>query len=262
MAIDYFRESLCEITAMNRSMIDSLFSLAEAREVVSAAALFYADARDDDMSRYIHDHRERFTHTLRRIPIAPVPGEPCLDVGGFGLTPYWLTRHSGYDVTVFNWDASSPKGCTRQIAGVDGENVCYLSVNTNLNRAWPKERQYSFVLFGETLEHLDNPEAAFLELNSVCKIGGRVLLTTPNANSLLALQHFLMGLPPWVYYSFTPDAGGTRHVFEQTPATLRELAESAGFEIIAFDTEYCYEKNGTDYSVLSKLLDAWIYIQS
>lgn len=221
------------------------------RESIAA----YSAVIQPDVAKYVRGHEKRFIQTLARIPKARVSEERCLDIGGFALTPYFLSRYFGYDVVVYNWNPSEASCSRRRAISLNGVEVEYDSVNVDLDGSWPKpDSPYSFVLFSETLEHLADPLVTMKHLNNVCRMGGSVLLTTPNSNSLAVLSEYLKGLPPWVFRYFEPDAGGTRHIFEHTPASIRQLSESSGFQVVNMATGYCYMDFSEPHSLLSKVL--------
>ena len=231
---------------------DSTFmSREEAEAVVASTIKEYSTSCSEEELQYLHGHAKRFVLTLMRIPPARNQGEPCLDVGGFALTPYWLTKYFGYQVHVLNWNAKQATGqiFERNIT-VGTTSVSYTESNIDLNEPWPTDKQYAFILFCETLEHLIDPIRAMGELNSVCKKKGRVLLSTPNANSFYALAEFFKGLPAWVFRYFEPDAGGTRHIFEQTPYTMAELALAGGFSVKGFSTACVYGPDTSEQNVV------------
>lgn len=51
------------------------------------------------------------------------------------------------------------------------------------------ENSFDIVFCGETLEHLDAPEAAIEQLFKVCKPGGRVVISTPNEHANYSDEH-------------------------------------------------------------------------
>ena len=69
------------------------------------------------------------------------------------------------------------------------------------------------------------------EVYRVLRIGGRALITTPNAASIWIIQRALLQQPPWMY---------EWHFREFTSAELREIAESIGFTIISLECEFVW----------------------
>lgn len=207
---------------------------------------------------YFTGHRRRFAQSLTELPLASSPGQRILDIGGFGLTPYWLAHYYGYAVTVWNYDEQRhQEGIDKEMRRLrlDGGDVEYAFVNVNLEHPWPTAEQFPMVFFTETLEHLSDPFTAMKQVHQVVESGGTVFLTTPNGCSLYALAEFLRGLPPWVYRYFSTDVGLFRHQFEQTPQTLLELCSFAGFTVQSLATHFVYGTSSEQgYEALRELL--------
>jgi SAM-dependent methyltransferase len=76
------------------------------------------------------------------------------------------------------------------------------------------------VCFIHTLDHLEDPAAALAKAHKELRAGGRLLVVVHNMNAWT--RHLL---PTW--------PGTDRyHIHEFSPASLRQLAESAGFEVL------------------------------
>lgn len=69
------------------------------------------------------------------------------------------------------------------------------------------------------------------ELYRVLKVGGRALVSTPNAASLWALTRALRGEPPLMY---------DWHFREYTVDELRRIVESIGFKVVDHRTEFVW----------------------
>jgi 2-polyprenyl-3-methyl-5-hydroxy-6-metoxy-1,4-benzoquinol methylase len=92
------------------------------------------------------------------------------------------------------------------------------------------------VVFMEAIEHLAaDPMHTLLECNRSLRIGGSLLVSTPNACSGEALIRLLRGQHPG---HFTPyrNRSDHRHHREYAPAELAKLVDCAGFEITAMAT--------------------------
>lgn len=94
----------------------------------------------------------------------------------------------------------------------------------------------------EVIEHLaDKPyhqattlSGLFYFLEEICrvlKVGGRALITTPNAASLWTIQRALLQQPPMLY---------EWHFREFTTGELKQIMESVGFNILSMTTEYVW----------------------
>ena len=79
-------------------------------------------------------------------------------------------------------------------------------------------------VFTEVLEHL-NPyyvSHAMSEINKVLKLGGKLILTTPNIASLFRRLRLLLGIQPQY----------VTHVHEYTKKEVEELLKKHGFRVI------------------------------
>lgn len=55
------------------------------------------------------------------------------------------------------------------------------------------EQRFDCVIAAEVIEHLENPRATVRDLTRLCRVGGMVLVSTPNNNSLRSLLALIMG---------------------------------------------------------------------
>lgn len=69
------------------------------------------------------------------------------------------------------------------------------------------------------------------EVYRILRVGGRALITTPNAASLWALQQVLIGKAPLIY---------DWHFREFTKDEMQQIVEYAGFKIVAHNTEFVW----------------------
>jgi SAM-dependent methyltransferase len=104
----------------------------------------------------------------------------ALDLGArYGAQTQWL-REQGYEVTSVDVDPRFV-GCDRLDA----------------NAVLPYEDEtFDFVWCSEVIEHLENPAFSLSELIRVTKLGGRLILTTPNSYMWLFSFLNLIGLTP------------------------------------------------------------------
>lgn len=69
------------------------------------------------------------------------------------------------------------------------------------------------------------------EIYRVLRIGGRALISTPNAASMWALQRICLGNTPLIY---------DWHFREFTKNELRQIVENVGFDVVVHNTEFVW----------------------
>lgn len=101
---------------------------------------------------------------------------------------------------------------------------------------------FDCVTFQEVIEHLDRPVDAVREINRVLRLGGLLVLSTPNANAaawrlmLSSLKSRLLGRGGYrpagnaIYFENVP---WNRHLYSWTPVTLNTLLLVNGFEYVS-----------------------------
>ena len=110
------------------------------------------------------------------------------------------------------------------------------------------------ILCCEVIEHIsdiDYEQATLLnglfyfleEVYRVLRVGGRALISTPNATSLWVVQRALMGQAPMMY---------EWHFRELTKSELRQIVEYVGFNVIAHNTEFTWHL--WDFSPLEEFI--------
>ncbi len=196
---------------------------------------------DPALPSYLAVHVKRFERSFDAIrailPRLPNSVRPrVLDIGTHGCYHPELFEIFGEDVQfVGSYDDKYhvyPRECFHEI---------------NLERdALPFPDEYfDLVTSFEVIEHYyQDPMYSLGEINRVLKLGGGLVLSTPNVGSWLSVLNVLTGYHPYRYGRFTP--GDFPHVHEFTPNELRLLLHSAGFEShvrtesIYAEVEYIY----------------------
>jgi Methyltransferase domain len=99
---------------------------------------------------------------------------------------------------------------------------------------------YDLVIAAEVIEHLYlDLDLIFMQLNDLTRIGGFVLVQTPNAAALKKRGALLFGKNPFemIRPCYQPGSGG--HIREFTMKELEDHAKTNGFEVV--------EKHGKNY---------------
>jgi len=203
---------------------------------VGAAPLEGAAARvrfvDETMRRYIAT-QPKDEHAAKSYPY---------DVLRLAKTLEWLEELRPSGLKILELGAYGVASFVIEQAFPDNE---YVRDPTDLRQRLPyPDEQFDLVLAMEVIEHVADLEYAHAtrlsgirhslrEVRRVLRVHGSMLLTTPNACSLLVLDRALRLEPPW-QYAF--------HFRELTPDELQILVEQAGLHVRRFRTEYVWSQ--------------------
>ncbi len=151
-----------------------------------------------------------------------VVGPDVLDVGCAGHviktgSPYWLhgmLRHqfpslAGIDINADN---------VAQMLSAGFGNISVASAED-----FHMEKQFDTIVAGEVIEHLSNPGLFLSRCRGHLKPGGRIVLTTPYAFSLLYIAYALKNYPN--------TCQNDEHTIWFCPKTIAELATREGLRI-------------------------------
>jgi SAM-dependent methyltransferase len=177
----------------------------------------------------------RLLATLEMIPDAASNG----DFLELGSSPYFLSlclhrlcsgtqRRGNY----FGTDAK--RASDRLVNLRSGEEIVfdYDLFNIETDEFPYPDASFDVVVFSELIEHLGvNPVRTLAEIHRVLRPNGFVIVTTPNALSMERFATFLRGGSQMVD-RYSPLFGyGARHNREYSPAEVRGLLESTGFDV-------------------------------
>ena len=168
----------------------------------------YPTGRDQAYFAEVRRHRDR---ALR-------PGTRVLDVasGAFAAAPLPA------DVTFVRTDFS-PVGVAQAVAlDVDEHGVHHLVCDAAA-LAVPSAA-FDIVLFIDSIEHVFDAEAVFVECARALRPRGELLLTFSNTNSLNQILTRALGHPTFVT--------NHQHVREFTPAEVFEMLDACGFDVV------------------------------
>lgn len=93
---------------------------------------------------------------------------------------------------------------------------------------------FDVVTINHVLEHIEEPAATLAEIRRILVPGGLLVVGVPNIGSIMAR---LKGAR-WA--SLRPD----EHIWHFTPATLKQLASQAGFDLVHFESRDNYPVTG------------------
>jgi len=153
-------------------------------------------------------------------------GKRVLEVGcATGYVGEYLVRNLGCEVYGVEYvevaaEKARERGCYQAVVTGDIQDPATV--------AGLPEGTFDFVLFGDVLEHLMNPERALQIVKPLLKPGGRVLVCVP---SIIHWSLRLRVLRGKFEYTETGPLDRT-HVRFFTPRSARELMEGAGLRVV------------------------------
>lgn len=232
-------------------------------EYISSYLKSWAPVEDGSRS-YVESHLTRLEKTLSITP----PGGPedrVLEMGAYlQITPALKTR-LGYGEVRGCYFGPLGETNSRSVTSDDGETFdCKIDLFDAENDVFPYENDYfSTVLCCELLEHLArDPMHMMIEINRILKMGGHLVLTTPNIVSLRAVAGILQGFHPMLFPAYIrPNADGptdARHNREYTPREIDALLEISGFEVTLIDTGPFRDEPKPEFGWVEHLLGRYL----
>jgi glycosyltransferase involved in cell wall biosynthesis/SAM-dependent methyltransferase len=199
-------------------------------------------ARDEEARRYIATHETRLTRTLEITPRGTAQ-DRVLEMGAYlQLTPALKTRLGYGEVRGCYY---GPKGRVDRysLLSDSGERFeCEVDLFDAERDVFPYPDEYfATVLCCELIEHLErDPMHMMAEINRILRLGGHLVLTTPNIVSARAIAAILQGFHPGFFPAYLRPAEGApsdaRHSREYAPREIRNLLQDAGFEVVRLET--------------------------
>ena len=111
---------------------------------------------------------------------------------------------------------------------VEGTN--FIKLDFNKPFANKLKKRYDLIVCSDVIEHLHNPNLLMQEINKLLKLGGTLLLTTPNVqNAQSRINHLLFGCPT----SFiSHDGKPYPHITPVYKHILQHYSKKNGLEIV------------------------------
>lgn len=182
---------------------------------------------------YHATHARRHARTLEILTSQPL-GSRLLEVGTSSIIPAALSKlipELKVDVTHFDL-SMPPEGDLVINFGSTTVTTKYMALDLESTPLPAATESYDSILCSEVLEHLDvDPMFMLSEINRVLKMGGTLVLSTPNSCSTQSLWKLLRGYEPYFYMQYHKDRNPYRHNYEYSKRTLKTVLEAAGFEV-------------------------------
>ena len=182
---------------------------------------------------YVQSHLLRYRQTLAALEKwLPEHRDAALEIGTSWLFAIFLKANLGFStVDVTNRDPGTDAKITSASFTSTGALQAF-NLDLESDPIPVADAQYDLVLCCEVLEHLDvDPMFMLAEINRTMKIGGRLLLTTPNVTSSRNVSKILNGYAPHFYMQYHKDRSPYRHNIEYAPDQVAGLVEAAGYRI-------------------------------
>jgi len=197
---------------------------------------------------YYHQcHKTRFILTLSEIPKCKNQNENILEIGSFTYFSLFLNEILGYK-NIYGLDRlynTKEKiiQTTKKLAGrkysqtvfnidLDSKNDYETIINSGI--------KFDKIIFMEVLEHLFRPTLPLIKFREILKQDGELILTTPNSCGISSLNHLLNMRIPMTFSTMCYGNPYMMHVREYTPATLKYMLRSCGYEEKTFNTINAY----------------------
>lgn len=146
-----------------------------------------------------------------------LPG-PVLDVG-FAANPNpFLQEAVGLDIVVPNVIPPSYASAV----------VC----NLNTQPMPFPDAAFKTLIAGDVIEHLENPSRFLRETNRVLRLGGRLILSTPQANDWWTTMH------NWFFRKWINDPDPGEHLQNWTILDMTRLLKKNGFRVTGLEGWY------------------------
>jgi SAM-dependent methyltransferase len=127
------------------------------------------------------------------------------------------------------------------------------------------DQHFATVLCCELIEHLPtDPMHMMAEINRILRLGGHLVLTTPNITSLRAISAILQGYHPGFFPAYIRPAlpgeeTDARHNREYAPREISMLLANSGFELVRLETgEFRYLPRPEHLWVQALLEQHWL----
>ena len=195
---------------------------------------------------YLKVHMNRFAETIFLLQGIVGQEMRVVDVGSYGsLVPALKDILGLADITATEpFQEGQPASEEIALPNTrDGHRYPYHVDRFDLEGTFPYvDGSFDLVIFTEVLEHLAvDPLHTLSEINRITKVGGWLLLSTPNCACAKSVLRILRGGNPSFFSVYTRLPSRDRHNREYVPWEVAELLRSSGYEVARFHTADVYD---------------------
>lgn len=190
------------------------------------------EIESNPIGKYEQDMRQRSVVEL----LNPTKGELILDVGCGNVRDLIIVANNGAKTVGIDLSSGMIKEGKKDINKFGLKNID-LIIGSGTNLPF-KEETFDKIICSETIEHISNYEDAIAEMNRVLKIGGKLVITTPNWHSLYGLSRKLFTKPFHLLFHFLrfvlrKKNNPIEHPYDEwkTQKEVIEVLEKSGMEI-------------------------------
>ncbi len=219
------------------------FSQIESERIANVMEQRYQEEKQD---HYFTNHKGRMLHTLAMLPKAE-NNMSALELGAcHQVLMTTLKQDFGYSKVDGHDFTPNSEPFQKQIE-VCGRQFDWYNFDLTRHPFPMAEEVYDLVICCEILEHLPHDPMFMMEgINRVLKLGGILLLTTPNINSARSIKAMLNHEMPYLQYHYTSWASTEHHSLEYNPKLLQSLLEAAGMEIVTLKTRDSWSESPSE----------------
>lgn len=234
----------------------SVLAFSDALAKVADQSLSDDPSRTEWAREYLREQRWRLLDDFKLIHREVERDWRILEVGA---CPFFFTaalHRLGYDVTGVDL------GPERFRAYIEREHIEVVKCDIERDRFPLPSNGFRTVLLNEVFEHLRvDPIATLQEIHRVLDTGGLLILSTPNAFSLMAMWTFLHGRgirvaqgSPYHEFHKLHELGHMGHIREYTVPEVTEFLTETGFRVDHVDYRGHYHATNKLHDLVVRLI--------
>lgn len=196
-------------------------------EVEKDLSLTKPELRDCN-TYYFNEHRNRYYSDLEIIE-TNLKGGKILEIGSVPCHMTCSMKKLGYSVTGIDIDPERSKQL------IDKYNLKIIKCDIEKEKLPFKSNTFDLIVFNEVFEHLRiDLISTMKEINRVLRVGGKLILSTPNLYSLIKIIKFNLGRGfnnPYYEFEKLHRIGHMGHIREYSTNEVKEFLKKTGFQV-------------------------------